>query len=232
MLDLPGQPVLDKGAIIGGCIRLPISLDSDGLRAEVNALPTSLWGTTSGRVGVHRAADAVFLRGFAPAEGLRPIEDRPPLAMLPYLRSIIDSLIPAQPQRCLLARLPGGATIAPHVDRAPYFSKTIRIHVPVESHDRVWMLCSDLVYVMKPGEIWALNNSTTHAVWNADPSVARTHLICDFLPSPELFDLLARGERELGQQVPEVQDHFDDVVAARVLSERPGGSAGASAMGQ
>ena len=49
-----------------------------------------------------------------------------------------------------------------------------------------------------PGEVWALNNSATHGVWNAHATEARTHLICDFLPSPELLGLLARAERDLG----------------------------------
>ena len=209
MLDLPGHASLDKGAVIGGCIRLPFAVDAERLRAEVNALPAALWGTTAGRVGVHSAADALFLRGFAPAEGWKPIDDRPPLEQLPYVQQIIRDLIPAEPQRCLIARLPGGATIRPHMDQAPYFSKTIRIHVPIETHDKVWMLSSGLAYTMKAGEIWALNNSATHAVWNADRHAARTHMICDFLPSSALLSMLARGERDLGQRIPEVEAHFE-----------------------
>jgi len=46
--------------------------------------------------------------------------------------------------------------------------------------------------------VWALNNSATHGVWNAHATAARTHLICDFLPSPELIGLLGQAERELG----------------------------------
>ena len=203
MLDLAEHPMLDKAALIGGCRRLPIEVDAAQMRAEVDALPVSLWGTTGGRVGVHSAADAIFLRGFAPAEGPKPIEDRPPLAQLPYIRRLIREVIPADPQRCLLARLPGGAKVPPHIDRAPYFSKTVRIHVPVETHDQVLMMASDRVYTMKEGEVWALNNSGTHAVWNAHPTAARTHLICDFLPSEELLDLLARSDSSLGRPIPQ-----------------------------
>ena len=35
-------------------------------------------------------------------------------------------------------------------------------------------------------------------MWNAHATEARTHLICDFLPSAELLGLLARAERDLG----------------------------------
>lgn len=194
MLDLAGQPVIDKARLIGGCTRLPLAVDATRLAGEVAALPASLWGSRGGRIGVHAPAEAIFLRGHAPAEGDLPIDDRPPLALLPYVREIITAIIPAPAQRCLLARLPGGASIAPHIDQAPYFAKTIRLHVPVETHDRAWMYAAGRRCRMAAGEIWALDNSSPHAVRNDDPVRARTHLICDFLPAPALLALLARGE--------------------------------------
>lgn len=208
MLDLPGHPVIDKAALVGGCMRLPLQLDATRLAAEVDALPTSLWGTQGGRVGVHRAAEALFLRGYAPAQGALPIEDREPLALLPYARAVIEQLIPAPAQRCLLARLPGGATIDPHIDRAPYFSKTLRLHFPIQTHDQAWMIAGSLCYLMKPGEAWVLNNSGPHAVWNADPQRSRTHMICDFLPTPALLQMMAAGERNLGRRIEAVEQHF------------------------
>jgi hypothetical protein len=208
MLDLPGQPVIDKAALVGGCLRLRLQLDAERLMAEVDALPSSVWGTQGGRVGVHRAAEALFLRGYAPAQGALPIEDREPLALLPYAREIIEKLIPAPAQRCLLARLPGGASIDPHIDRAPYFSKTLRLHFPIQTHDQAWMIAGSLSYLMKPGEAWVLNNSGPHAVWNADPQRSRTHMICDFLPTPALLQMLAAGERDLGRRVESVERHF------------------------
>jgi hypothetical protein len=198
MLDLPGHPTLDKLGLIGACSRLPLRVDAGQLQAEVAMLPEGSWAGTGGRVGVHRPAQAIFLRGYAPAEGEKPIDDREPLAALPYVRDLITQVIPAAAQRCLLARLPPGARITGHIDMAPYFAKTLRIHVPVVTHDQAYMYCAGLTYKMLPGEVWALNNSATHGVWNAHATQARTHLICDFLPSPELLGLLARSERDLG----------------------------------
>jgi hypothetical protein len=208
MLDLPGHPVIDKTTLVGGCLRLPVRFDVQRLAAEVAALPAGSWGSTGGRVGVHRNAEALFLRGHAPAQGALPIEDREPLALLPYAREIIQQLIPAPPQRCLLARLPGGVSIDPHIDRAPYFAKTLRLHFPIESHEQVHMIAGELTYQMRPGEVWVLNNSSPHAVWNADPDRSRTHMICDFLPTPALLALLARGERNLGRHDDAVARHF------------------------
>jgi hypothetical protein len=218
MLDLPGHPVLDKHTLVGACVRLPLRVDAEKLRAEVAALPPSVWGTTGGRVGVHSAAEALFLRGHAPAEGQKPIEDRPPLQLLPYVREIIMEMISAPPLRCLLARLPAAAAIPPHIDRAPYFSKSLRIHVPVETHDKAWMLCAGEGYLMRPGEVWVLNNSAEHAVWNAHPSLSRTHMICDFLASPQLLGLLANGERTLGRPMPDVERHVRAAVGSHAMA--------------
>lgn len=220
VLDLPDQPLLDKHALVGGCVRLAVSIDAEQLAAEVAALPRSFWEVRGGRErypqqGVHVAAETVFLRGEAPAEGDKPIQDRPPLADLPYTRGLIEREIGRRPQRCMLARLPAGGCVLPHIDRAPYFSKTLRVHVPVASNDRAWMLCEGLAYRMCPGEAWALNNVTVHAVWNAHPSLARTHLICDFLPDPGLLQVLARGERELGRPMPEAAAHFAALVQGK-----------------
>ena len=66
---------------------------------------------------------------------------------------------------------------------------------------------------MLPGEIWSLNNSDIHAVWNADTALARVHLICDFLPTPALLGLLANAERNLGVANP--------VVDRRLLDAQP-----------
>jgi hypothetical protein len=199
MLDLPLHPIIDKDALVGGCVRLHLATDARRLHDEFASLSASMWGTTDGRIGVHSAADALFLRGYAPAEGERPIEERPALGRLPYIRSVLHELIPAPPLRALLARLPAGTTIAPHKDGLPYFSKTLRIHVPVETNDQVRMLCAGCAYQMRPGEIWVLNNSADHGVWNRHPSLSRTHLICDFLPTPELVALVREGDRNLGE---------------------------------
>jgi hypothetical protein len=208
MLDLPGHPILDKASLVGVCARLALTFDAARLQSEVEALPAQVWDGTDGRVGVHRAAGAVFLRGYAPAEGPRPIEDRAALAALPYAREIIEHLVPAPALRCLLARLPAGGTVGTHVDRAPYFAKSLRLHFPVQTHEHAWMVCAGRCYLMAAGEVWALNNSTLHGVWNADASRARTHMICDFLPTPELLALLRSADRDLAQQRPDVLGHL------------------------
>jgi hypothetical protein len=197
VLTLTDHPELEKNTLIGGCVRLSVGCDVDRLRAEVVSLPAHFWGA-GGRLGPQLAAQSVFLRGYAPMQGKLPIEDREALAHLPYVREIITALIPAPPLRCLLASLPPGEVVLPHTDKGNYFIRTIRLHIPVITSDNVWMFCAGRSYQMLPGEIWVLNNSTEHAVWNADPELARVHLICDFLSSPGLLAMLASSQRDLG----------------------------------
>lgn len=218
MLELPGLPRVDKAVLIGGCVRLSLRFDAARLAAEIGLLPQTFWGTTGGRVGVHRAAEGVFLRGYAPAEGNLPIEDREALAYLPYVREIIESRIPAPPMRCLLARLAGGGCVPMHVDRAPYFAQTVRLHIAVTTHDRAFMMCAGQCYLMQPGELWALNNNVPHGVWNADHSRCRTHLICDFLPTTALNGLLTAGEHDLGDTRPDVEARLSDPARLRSAS--------------
>jgi hypothetical protein len=217
MLDLPDLPVLDKTRLIGGCARLRATFDAARLDGEIAQLPPGYWGGGGGRTGVHRAAEAIFLRGFPPAVGDKPIEDRPALALLPYARELIYESLGAAPLRCLLARLPAGGFIAPHVDVPPYFAKTVRIHFPVVTNPQAQMYCAGRVYAMQPGEIWALNNSATHAVWNRHPTAARTHLICDFAPTAALLGHLAGAERDLGHSDAAVEQQLQQLPPAARL---------------
>lgn len=216
MSDLATAPALDKTGLIGGCLRLPMTVDVVRLRAEIDALPAGTWSSGAAREITHRDAGSLFLRGYPPKEGAKPIEDRPVLDSLPYAREIIETRLGAMPLRCLLARLAAGSVVPQHIDQGDYFDRTIRIHVPVVTNAQVWMVCARLCYQMAPGEVWALNNSTRHAVWNADPERTRTHLICDFLPSPALLDLLGRGERDLGRHVADVDDKIRLETAQRL----------------
>jgi hypothetical protein len=212
MLDLPGRPELDKATLIGGCARLRFPIDVQRLTTEVAALPPEDWDGNRGSRGVHRAAQALFLRGFAPTRGELPIEDQPALGQLPYIRWLIEVALGPGAQRCLLARLPPGAVIAPHQDTAPYFAKTIRVHIPVATHESVWMVSDGHSYQMRVGEVWALDNSCAHAVWNEHETLSRVHLICDFVPSRQLLELLRDSDRNLGQVRPDVDAHVQSAL--------------------
>jgi len=191
------MPDIDKRALIGTCRRLPISVDAERANEEIADLSDDLWGS-AGRVAAQRFTEAIYLRGYAPAEGERPIGDRPVLSHLPYCRKLVKETIPGPAMRCLIARLPPGKLIPEHTDNGAYFRKTVRIHMPLVTNDKVIFKCGDMFFKLEPNEVWVLNNCTRHAVWNRHANQTRTHLICDFLLTDDLMALLNAGEPELG----------------------------------
>jgi len=193
---------VDKHTLVGGCSRLDMQVDAERLAAEFETIPDDAWGSRAGRVNLHQKANAIFLRGYARAEGFKPVEDRSILASLPYMRELINEKIGTRPLRCLLARLGPGDWIRQHVDYGPYFDKTVRIHVPVMTNDHVDMYVHEHCYHMRVGEVWAINNLARHAVYNGDESIYRTHIICDFLPEPDILERVARADTNLGTPLP------------------------------
>ena len=193
---------VDKHTLVGGCSRLDMQVDAERLAAEFETIPDDAWGSRAGRVNLHQKANAIFLRGYARAEGFKPVEDRSILASLPYMRELINEKIGTKPLRCLLARLGPGDWIRQHVDYGPYFDKTVRIHVPVMTNDHVDMYVHEHCYHMRVGEVWAINNLARHAVYNGDESIYRTHIICDFLPEPDILERVARADTNLGTPLP------------------------------
>ena len=189
---------LDKQDLVGTCVKLPVSFETEKLIKDFNSISPDLWGSRGGRVGVHAQAEAVFLRGYAPAEGDLPIEDRPVLGTLPSAKQLIYQLFGASPLRCLFAKLKANGRVPLHIDNGEYFEKTIRIHLPIVTNTQAKMLVGGEEFSMQVGEAWAINNCTVHGVVNAHESEARTHLICDYLPSDNLLKLLSDGERALG----------------------------------
>jgi len=186
-------------------VLLDMEIDIKCLQSEVANLPAKLWNSSANRVSTQRHVNSIFLRGYAPAEGDKPIHDREILKYLPYCREILESKFYATPQRCLLARLASRQAIKPHIDHGQYFSNNVRVHIPIVSNSSTWMMCAGLFYTMQEGEAWALNNSALHAVWNGHPTQSRTHLICDFSLTSELHSLLLSGKRHMGKANPEVE---------------------------
>jgi hypothetical protein len=189
---------VNKELFIGGCSRLDIQVDADRLAKEVGSLDAMVWSGTAGRVGPHMKVDAVFLRGYAAAEGPKPLEDREILKQLPYVREVIYEALSSQPQRCVLASLQPDSVVRAHQDQGPYFSQHYRFHIPVFTSPHVKMVVEHLVYQMLPGEIWAINNNAPHGVVNDDPDEARAHIIVDYKPTAEIVGLLERADKSLG----------------------------------
>lgn len=90
---LDGYERLNKHELIDACVLIEHDIDVDRLVSEVTGIPKKAWPGPANRLGVHRHAQAIFLRDYAPLQRIRkPIEDREILDTLPYIRSLIRSI--------------------------------------------------------------------------------------------------------------------------------------------
>jgi len=196
----------DKHALVGTCLRLPLTIDLRRLSSEIQSIPRELWGDQ--RANVHDATDAVFVKGYPPVQR-KPDEDRPILQHLPYLRGIIYELLPGVPGKCVIASLRPNSLVLMHRDghlENPsidnnfngYFSTTLRVHIPITTNDKVLFFCNGEFFHMPVGEVWTVNNLSDHAVINDHPTEARTHVIFDIYPNEETLELAGGSERVKG----------------------------------
>jgi hypothetical protein len=87
-----------------------------------------------------------------------------------------------------MTRLAPGGRITPHSDGGYSLARCHRIHVPILSNPDCRFRVGDTTLVMKPGEVWEINNRLTHAVEN-DGAAARVHLILDWVqPGETILD--------------------------------------------
>ncbi len=195
----------DKHGLVHTCVKLPLSFDAERLLAEIRSIPGELWGERRDPM-IHGNVDAVFVKGYAPIER-EPDEERPILAQLPYFRSLIYTLIPGTPAKCVVASLKPNARVLMHRDGHEvedplhlYFRDTLRVHLPVTTNSKVTFFCNGEFFHMPTGEVWAVNNLADHAVINDDPISERTHVILDVHPIQETVKLVNRGDRTLGRK--------------------------------
>jgi len=86
--------------------------------------------------------------------------------------------------RMILTRLAPKAIIKPHADGGHSLSRCHRIHLPILSNPNCHFQVGGTTLVMKPGEVWEINNRLTHAVSN-DGDEPRVHLILDYVQPGE-----------------------------------------------
>jgi hypothetical protein len=81
--------------------------------------------------------------------------------------------------RIMLARMAPGGVILPHTDSSVAARWPHKIHVPLQTNDRVTFFVDPSVYHLAEGQAYELNNMGTHAVRN-DGTTNRIHLIFEY----------------------------------------------------
>ena len=84
--------------------------------------------------------------------------------------------------RLIFTKLQGHGKIPTHSDKNYSLLKCHRIHVPITSNDHVFFWVGGEQKVMRPGEMWEINNATVHAVDNRSDE-DRIHMIIDWVPN-------------------------------------------------
>ena len=99
----------------------------------------------------------------------------------PFIETIADTFTGSgYIVRAILIRLKPGGVIDDHVDTGPSLTTGRRIHVPIVTNERcVFTVGSDAIN-MGEGEMWEINNTRIHSVWNAGDE-GRVHLVIDWV---------------------------------------------------
>jgi uncharacterized protein (TIGR03032 family) len=174
-------------------VRLPLRVDPDRLRREVEAVDPSGWRDhPEGAVG-NDALSLISAGGDPGSDSTRgPMRPTPHLATMPYTRQVLAS-VGSVVGRTRLMRIAGDAEARLHVDVNYYWFDRVRVHVPVITEPGVRFLCGDRETHMPAGEMWVFDTWRPHNVLNPGQH-PRVHLVIDTVGSPSFWDLVERGE--------------------------------------
>ena len=196
----------DLGECVGA-VRLNLRVDAESIAEEIREVvgkPRNL---------VQADVDSIVLRkgGKVPSDHRYQLhhswshyDDTPELDSMPLLAETTHGLLPAKPCLALLAKLNPRGVITVHSDEFRYFSSTFRIHLPIVTNRDTYVWSFGKAYQMKAGEVWAINNMALHGGANLSHSEPRSHVICDYVPTPELIELIRDGDASLGREHSEL----------------------------
>jgi aspartyl/asparaginyl beta-hydroxylase (cupin superfamily) len=124
------------------------------------------------------------------------------LEQSPYLKEVLDQIhCPLLAVRLL--KLDAGAQIKEHRDAELHFEKgEIRLHIPVITHDDVYMYLDNERVQPKEGECWYMNFNLPHSIRNESP-VNRIHLVIDAVVNDwvkEVFEQPSVNKKEIAEK--------------------------------
>ena len=170
-------------------LKLNDNFDVAAIRTAVDQIPAARW-LESGReqlFAVHRDTQSLKLVHFEDYQYEKPeylelfseLEDE--------LKPVVDFVASYYQNngfivRMILAKLVAGGTIPKHTDAGFSLLNCHRVHLPIITNDDVIFSVGDENKNMRVGELWEINNGTTHAVENRSTE-DRIHLIVDWMPN-------------------------------------------------
>ncbi|KTE37329.1 MULTISPECIES: aspartyl/asparaginyl beta-hydroxylase domain-containing protein [unclassified Sphingopyxis] len=181
------------------------SVDIAALQQAVAAIPETLWqAENADKPNRFEALDAtahIVFRFIANmrdwrTDYARPLWDEWEALLAPVMAAATvdygynNGIFP----RVMLARMPAGGVIQPHRDANPAAKWPHKIHVPIETNDRVLFRIDGQTYHIAEGEAAEVNNMGVHAVTNGGDA-PRIHLIFEYYdadqPAPDWLAALS-----------------------------------------
>ena len=186
-------------------LRLNDALDVSGLSDKVASMPAERWAESDREkiFNVHRDTRSIKLVHFEDYKYDEPEYRDRYFEFEDELRPVIDHIAKYYQDngfviRAMLARLSAGGKIPEHTDAGYSLMNCHRIHIPLITNNSVEFSVGGEKRRMRVGELWEINNATTHAVVNAG-SEDRVHLIVDWIPNTQFRsrqDVLATDQLE------------------------------------
>jgi hypothetical protein len=166
------------------------NVDIMSLREAVLAIPEAIWDAENAdKPNRFEALDKtrhIVFRFVDNFQDWRQSHDRPLWAQW---RALIEPVLEqatgpygyarAAFPRVMLARMAPGGVIKPHRDANPAARWPHKIHVPIQTNDKVVFFVEGVGYRMPEGEAFEVNNMGVHAVENNGDS-DRIHLIFEY----------------------------------------------------
>jgi hypothetical protein len=167
-------------------LKLPFIFDENKMAQEVNKLLNEHWVPHFNTAGYKGNWNSISL--YAPggkATNIHALQNEPAalkatpaLQNAVYLKEVL-SHFKAPFVSVRLLRLEAGAFIKPHRDHElGYEDGCFRIHIPVDTHNKIEFLLDNELVTMLPGECWYTNVNYVHSVANNGTS-DRIHLVID-----------------------------------------------------
>ncbi len=93
-------------------------------------------------------------------------------ALRPIVRAMKHQVDAVELGPILITRLPPGAKIAPHDDRGSWCAEWFNTkgYLTIAANDRCVTRCGHETVIMRPGDIWVMDNLVEHAVANEGDS--------------------------------------------------------------
>jgi aspartyl/asparaginyl beta-hydroxylase len=182
-------------------IRLPITFDAEGLRADLDGLTPDDWiphfntftyeGDWSGLA--LRSVGGVAKQLYPDPTATEEFADTSYLERCPATRAALDAF-DCQLLSARFLKLAVGATIREHRDlNLGYEDGELRVHVPVQTNPDVEFLLEGRRIDMQEGEAWYLDLNLPHAVANRGET-DRVHLVVDCVVNEWVRAQLEQGE--------------------------------------